>query len=94
MNKNEAESTEIELQLKSPDSAAMLAFLQGHLYVLGPGGVAGVPSGHALIEKFDKIFTIKCPNDFLFLFCFARMSTLKMADIYISRPVQTRLLIG
>ena len=40
---------------------------QGHLYVLGPC-VAGVPSGHALIEKFNKVFTIKRPNDFLFLF--------------------------
>ena len=71
------ESTEIELQLKSsPDSAVMFnvgispvnhAVPQGHLYVLGPCA-AGVPSGHVLIEKFNKVFTIKGPNDFLFLF--------------------------
>ena len=30
----------------------------------------------------------------IFCFCFARMSTLKMAASYISRPVQSRFLIG
>ena len=77
MNKNETESTEID-NSQTQEVAGFCcnvgispvnhAVPQGHLYVLGPCGVAGMPSGHALIEKFNKIFTINRPNDFLFLF--------------------------